>query len=209
MAYSHLLLTGPGELNAQSQSPFLLQGLILFRSFVSVSSLSSSLATASASPSCAMAAWEPPLKARKPNSRMKPPSAARGTEWPVGKYRGRRGSQSKLLKRTDRPAAVLVSGAFDSLLLVHQQWLSGGVVKTKNTRVRYKQLVGRPLCSEIRRKVSQKTSTNASTDYSIGETRKLMHKPLGETSVLTDYHSKYFLKDKSINERRAAQCEQI
>ena len=33
-------------------------------------------ATASASPSLAMAAWEPPLNARKPKNRMNPPRAA-------------------------------------------------------------------------------------------------------------------------------------
>lgn len=33
-------------------------------------------ATASASPSLAMAAWEPPLNARKPKNRMNPPKAA-------------------------------------------------------------------------------------------------------------------------------------
>jgi len=33
-------------------------------------------ATVSASPGLAMAAWEPPLKARKPKNRMNPPRAA-------------------------------------------------------------------------------------------------------------------------------------
>ena len=33
-------------------------------------------ATASASPTLAMAAWEPPLNARKPKNRMNPPRAA-------------------------------------------------------------------------------------------------------------------------------------
>jgi len=33
-------------------------------------------ATVSASPALAMAAWEPPLNARKPKNRMNPPRAA-------------------------------------------------------------------------------------------------------------------------------------
>ena len=39
-------------------------------------------ATTAPSPGCEMDAWLPPLKARKPKRRMKPPRPARATECP-------------------------------------------------------------------------------------------------------------------------------
>ena len=39
-------------------------------------------ATTPPSPGFEIVVWEPPLNARKPKMRMKPPRPARGTEWP-------------------------------------------------------------------------------------------------------------------------------